>query len=70
MGPIQIELVGFAGKPKDHTSLFNLARLCRWIEQQHAVARVWPMEPPSPPVTGAADPHRTPQARPGDMASA
>jgi len=49
---IQIELVGFAGEPKDRTSLFNLARLCRWIEQQHAVARDWPMGSPPPPVKG------------------
>jgi len=60
---IQIELVGFAGKLKDRTSLFNLARLCRWIEQQHVVARAWPMGPP-PPAASGADPgnHKRDQA--------
>lgn len=50
---VQIELVGFAGRPKDRVALHNLARLCRWIEQQHGVARTWPMGAPKPPVNGA-----------------
>lgn len=60
---IQIELVGFAGKSKDRGSLFNLARLCRWIEAEHGVSRTWPMGPPKPAVNGK-DPggHRRDQA--------
>lgn len=49
---IQIELVGFAGKLKNKAALKNVARLCRWIEAQHAIPRVWPNGPPKPAVNG------------------
>jgi lysozyme family protein len=49
---IQIELVGFAGKPKSPTSLKTMATLCRWLEQQHKIATVWPNGKPYPPVNG------------------
>jgi hypothetical protein len=50
---VQIEVVGFAGKPKDRTTLKNVARLCRWIEETHRVPKVWPNGFPK---TGARDP--------------
>jgi hypothetical protein len=49
---VQIELVGFAGRPKSAASLQNLARLCRWIEAEHQVPSVWPNGPPKPAVNG------------------
>jgi len=49
---VQIELVGFAHKPKDPDALKNLARLCRWIEDVHGVPRVWPNGPPRPARNG------------------
>lgn len=49
---IQIELVGFAGKPKDARSLALVARLCRWIEATHGVPRVWPGGAPRPAIGG------------------
>ena len=39
---VQIEMVGFAGRPKDPATLANVARLCRWIESTHGVAQRWP----------------------------
>jgi hypothetical protein len=39
---VQIEVVGFAGRAKDVTTLKAVARLCRWIEGQHGVAQRWP----------------------------
>lgn len=39
---IQIEVVGFAGRPKDIATLKNVAKLCRWIETTHGVPKVWP----------------------------
>ncbi|BAQ67151.1 N-acetylmuramoyl-L-alanine amidase [Geminocystis sp. NIES-3709] len=39
---IQIEVVGFAGKPKNSATLKNVAKLCRWIEQTHSVPQKWP----------------------------
>lgn len=39
---IQIEVVGFAGRPKDVTTLNTVARLCRWIESEHGVSEHWP----------------------------
>lgn len=39
---IQIEVVGFAGKPKNRETLKNVAKLCRWIEATHGVPKVWP----------------------------
>lgn len=49
---VQIELVGFAHLPKDGRALTNLARLCRWIEQEHGVPRVWPSGRPLPARNG------------------
>lgn len=49
---VQIELVGFAHLPKDGRALTNLARLCRWIEQEHGVPRVWPSGRPLPAKNG------------------
>jgi hypothetical protein len=49
---VQIELVGFAGRPKSAAALRNMARLCRWIEAEHSVPLVWPNGPPSPAVNG------------------
>ena len=49
---VQIELVGFAHLAKDPKALMNLARLCRWIEEIHAVRRVWPAGPPKPAKNG------------------
>jgi hypothetical protein len=51
-GAIQIEVVGFAGAPKRTATLKNVARLCRWIEREHGVPRVWPSGPPKPAVRG------------------
>jgi hypothetical protein len=50
---VQIEVVGFAGRPKSPATLTLVARLCRWIETVHGVPRVWPAGPPKPPVHGA-----------------
>jgi hypothetical protein len=49
---IQIEVVGFAGANKKSQTLRNVARLCRWIEHEHTVPRVWPSGPPKPPHNG------------------
>lgn len=49
---VQIELVGFAGRPKSPASLQNVARLCRWIEATHGVPSDWPNGLPNPPVNG------------------
>jgi hypothetical protein len=49
---IQIEVVGFAGRPKDQQTLANVARLCRWIEQTHGVPQLWPNGLPRPAVNG------------------
>lgn len=49
---IQIEVVGFAHRPKTKPTLTNLARLCRWIEQEHGVPKVWPNGFPKPAVDG------------------
>ena len=39
---IQIEVVAFAGQPKDVTTLQTVAQLCRWIEGQHGIQQDWP----------------------------
>lgn len=52
LSAIQIEVVGFAGRPKDRQTLNNVARLCRWVEAQHNVPRVWPNGHPNPPKHG------------------
>ncbi|EJN22768.1 putative esterase of the alpha-beta hydrolase superfamily [Pseudomonas sp. GM78] len=49
---LQIEVVGFAGKPKNKATLKNLARLCRWLEQIHDVPLVWPAGLPKPAKNG------------------
>ena len=49
---VQIEVVGFAHLPKGAAALTNVARLCRWIEQQHSVPRIWPNGLPKPAVNG------------------
>jgi N-acetylmuramoyl-L-alanine amidase len=49
---IQIEVVGFAHRPKSAATLRNVQRLCNWIAQTHGVARVWPSGPPKPAVNG------------------
>jgi hypothetical protein len=49
---IQIEVVGFAHRPKTKPTLRNLARLCRWIEETHGVPTVWPSGFPKPAVNG------------------
>src|ERR1700761_7594647 len=49
---IQIELVGFAERPKSPKSLQTMAKLCRWLEQQHGVPPIWPNGHPYPAVNG------------------
>lgn len=49
---VQIEVVGFAHRPKTKPTLINLARLCRWIEGEHGVPKVWPNGFPKPAVDG------------------
>jgi hypothetical protein len=39
---VQIEVVAFAGQPKDPITLKTVAKLCRWIESEHAVEQRWP----------------------------
>ena len=39
---IQIEVVAFAGRPKNIATLKNVAKLCRWIEATHGVPKGWP----------------------------
>jgi hypothetical protein len=39
---IQIEVVSFAGQPKDVTTLQTVAQLCRWIEDEHGIPQNWP----------------------------
>jgi hypothetical protein len=53
---IQIEVVGFAHKPKDFTTLNNIARLCRWIESIHRIPRVWPNGLPKVATEDGKDP--------------
>lgn len=50
---IQIEVVAFAGKPKNINTLHNVARLCRWLETNHNIPQVWPNGLPR---TGVSDP--------------
>ncbi|MBB2671536.1 UNVERIFIED_ORG: lysozyme family protein/DNA/RNA endonuclease G (NUC1)/V8-like Glu-specific endopeptidase [Rhizobium esperanzae] len=49
---IQIEVVGFAHRPKSKATLRNLGRLCRWIESKHGVPKVWPNGQPKPAKNG------------------
>lgn len=50
---IQIELVGFAGAPKDTSALTLVARLCRWLEAVHTIPVTWPNGYPRPSLNGA-----------------
>ena len=54
---IQIEMVAFAGRPKDRQTLENVARLCRWIEDTYGIPKVWPNGFPRPARNGR-DPGR------------
>jgi N-acetylmuramoyl-L-alanine amidase len=56
LSAVQIEVVGFAGKPKSKATLANVARLCRWIEATHGVPRVWPAGLPKPATAMGKDP--------------
>lgn len=47
---IQIEVVGFAQRPKTRATLQNVARLCRWLEGQHAIPKIWPNGFPKPAI--------------------
>lgn len=49
---IQIEVVAFAGQPKNAQTLARVAQLCRWIEQTHGVPQVWPNGYPRPARNG------------------
>lgn len=49
---VQIELVGYAGKAKSRDALLNVARLCRWLEKEHAIPQDWPNGRPKPPKNG------------------
>jgi hypothetical protein len=49
---VQIEVVAFAGQPKDVTTLQSVARLCRWIEQEHGIPQAWPNGLPRFSTTG------------------
>lgn len=49
---IQIEVVGFAARPKNLRTLGNVARLCRWLEQVHGIPAVWPNGYPKTAVNG------------------
>ena len=49
---IQIEVVGFAHRPKGAATLRNVQRLCNWIEETHNVPNEWPSGPPKPAVNG------------------
>ncbi|MES0133606.1 N-acetylmuramoyl-L-alanine amidase [Mesorhizobium sp. M0016] len=49
---VQIEVVGFAHRPKTRATLENVRKLCRWIESTHGVPKVWPNGPPKPAVDG------------------
>lgn len=53
---IQIEVVGFAGKPKNPKTLENVRRLCRWIEEEHDIPPVWPNGHPKSATAMGGDP--------------
>ena len=53
---IQIEVVGFAHRPKSKATLRNVARLCRWIEATHGVPQAWPNGLPRPTRPDGRDP--------------
>jgi hypothetical protein len=49
---VQIEVVAFAGKPKDIATLRSVAKLCRWIEETHGIEQTWPNGPPRASTNG------------------
>jgi hypothetical protein len=49
---IQIEVVGFAHRPKVLATLKNVQKLCNWLEAEHDILKVWPSGPPKPAVNG------------------
>jgi hypothetical protein len=53
---IQIEVVGFAHRPKTRATLENVRKLCRWIERTHDIPRVWPNGFPKPATASGRDP--------------
>lgn len=53
---VQIEVVGFAHRPKSKATLRNVARLCRWIEATHGVPQTWPSGLPKPTKPDGKDP--------------
>lgn len=53
---VQIEVVGFAHRPKTRATLENVRRLCRWIEATHGIPRVWPNGFPKPATASGKDP--------------
>lgn len=53
LSAIQLELVGHAGRAKSPKALKNVARLCRWLEEQHNIPPAWPNGPPR---FGSSDP--------------
>ncbi|MEP5758703.1 MAG: N-acetylmuramoyl-L-alanine amidase [Litoreibacter sp.] len=53
---LQIEVVGFAHRPKSAGTLSNVARLCRWLELQHDVLTIWPNGPPKIATSDGRDP--------------
>lgn len=56
LNAIQIEVVGYSGQPKNKLTLANVARLCRWIEEQWNIERIWPAGLPNPPTATGGDP--------------
>ena len=50
---IQIEMVAYAGSPKSHAMLENVAAFCAWVEETHGVAHTWPAGRPK----GSGGPH-------------
>jgi hypothetical protein len=55
-GALQMEIVGFAGKAKNPKTLANVAALCRWLEAQYNVPRVWPNGYPKTHTATGQDP--------------
>jgi hypothetical protein len=49
---VQIEIVGFAGRPKDAATLRSVARLCRWLEAEHGIPQRWPNGRPQASTNG------------------
>jgi hypothetical protein len=49
---VEIELVGYAGQPKNPQTLVKLARLCRSIEQTLGVPQKWQNGHPREPLNG------------------